>query len=241
MVFLMTIQGIISLLFLILGWAILKKEAYGIISGFATRPTEEQNQLIANGFPQKVGKLFLFTGIGMIILFPLTFTTIAYAIEVQFGFMLLSLLGGLVYLSKYEIPHKRKSTFTMNITIFIVVITGISILYSFGYRDNELIVKEDRFEITGMYGDEWKIADIKKLELLEEMPAIKNKQNGFGTGTIAKGVFSVEDYGSSLLFIKKGISPILYIQVGDKDIFINGKNGGFSEEWYVQLKRKIEQ
>jgi hypothetical protein len=240
MVFLMITQGVISLLFLILGWAITKKGAYGIISGFASRTIEEQKQLIENGFPQKVGKLFNFTGIGMIILFPLTFTGFSSALEVQFGFMLVSLLGGLVYLSKYEIPHKRKRTYIINMTMFIVIISGIAILSSYGYGDYELVVKDKSFEITGMYGDEWKIEDIKRLELMEKMPTITSKQNGFGTGTIAKGIFNVEDYGNSLLFIKKEITPILHIQVGTKDIFINGKNGGVSEEWFVRLKSKIE-
>jgi hypothetical protein len=240
MVFLMITQGVISLLFLIFGWAISKKRAYGIISGFATRSKEEQDQLIANGYPQKVGKLFFFTGIGIISLFPLTFMRFDYAMEVQFGFMTVSLLGGLIYLSKYEIPHKRKRTYIINSAMFIVVISGITILSSLGYGDYELVVKEESFEITGMYGDEWKIEDINRLELMEKMPAITSKQNGFGTGTIAKGVFNVKDYGSSLLFIKKEITPILYIQVGNKDIFINGKNGEVSEEWYTHLKSKIE-
>ena len=46
----------------------------------------------------------------------------------------------------------------------------------------KLIVKEDNVEITGMYGDIWKKEDFQKITLLEEMPKIISKENGFGTG-----------------------------------------------------------
>ena len=49
------IQIIIALLFFILGWAIRKKEAYWLISGFNNRSADEKQQLIDNAYPQKMG------------------------------------------------------------------------------------------------------------------------------------------------------------------------------------------
>ena len=91
----------VILLFLLLGWAIRKKEGYWLISGFANRPKEEQAQLISNGYPQKVGGLLIITAIGMIILLPLMLTPFKYATEVQFGFMAIFLMAGIIYLTKY--------------------------------------------------------------------------------------------------------------------------------------------
>ena len=50
------VQVIVILLFILLGWAIRKKEGYWLISGFANRPKEEQEQLISNRYPTKVGR-----------------------------------------------------------------------------------------------------------------------------------------------------------------------------------------
>lgn len=230
------IQLFITLLFFIVGWAVRKKKAYWLLSGFSFRSKEEQKQLIQNGYPQKTGAWLLLTSIGNLILLPLSFTSFSYALEVQFGFILVFTLGGIVYLSKYEIPKKRKRSYIITSTLFIVIIGFITTLLVIGEQKNELILKEKSFEITGMYGDEWLYSDIKKIKLLKKMPTVTWKQNGFGTERMAKGHFEVEGYGSSLLFIKKEqSSQILYLEMKDEKIFINGESSGEVKNWYTQL------
>ena len=96
-----------------------------------------------------------------------------------------------------------------------------------------MIVKEENVEITGMYGDIWKKEDFQKITLLEEMPKIISKENGFGTDMISKCHFYVASYGSSL-------SPYILIQTNDKPIFINGNNPDQTHIWYEQLKKEIK-
>src|SRR4051794_31191047 len=61
------IQIGIILLFLLFGWAIRRGKAYWLISGFSSRPKEEQEEMIRNGYPQKTGTLMLATAIGMLL------------------------------------------------------------------------------------------------------------------------------------------------------------------------------
>ena len=110
--------------------------------------------------PKNGRRLLIVTAIGMIILLPLMFTSFKYAMEVQFGFMIIFLLGGFIYLSKYEVPKKRKRSYIISISLFILVIGGIGVLSYFSYQGYELVTKKDSFEITGMYGDEWAYEEI---------------------------------------------------------------------------------
>ncbi|MGM0827542.1 MAG: DUF3784 domain-containing protein [Bacillota bacterium] len=103
------IQLIVIVLFSILGWAIRAKRNYWLISGFVTRSMTEQVELIKNAYPQKTGSLLIYTAVGMLILLPLAFTSFPYVTEVQFGFMLVFLMGGLIYLSKFEVQAKGSS------------------------------------------------------------------------------------------------------------------------------------
>lgn len=241
MVMLIATELFVVILFFILGWAIQKNDAYWLISGFASRTKEEQELLITNGLPQKTGKLLIATSVGLLLLLPLAFTPFKYAIEVQFGFMILFLLGGLIYLSKYEVPHKRKRSYLISISLFVVVIGSLSYLFFLGYQDYKFIIKNDSFEITGMYGAKWKLEEIKKVKLLEKMPNVTSKQNGFGTASMAKGVFSVKGYGSSLLFITNGASSkILYIETEEKKIFINSKDTNETEQWFESLQKNLK-
>lgn len=236
---LISTQIIVSVLFILLGWAIRYKKAYWLISGFASRDEHEKEQLIANGSPQRTGMLLLSAGIGMLVLLPLLFTSFTYAVEVQFGFMLLYLLGGLVYLSKFEIPSKRKRSYKINAILFIVVIGSLTALTISSYQGYELIVKKERFEITGMYGNEWSIKDIKQLELMDEMPEVLVRTNGVGLPTLSKGHFKVKDYGKSLLFIQKGSSPYIYIELEKRRIFINDNDSEQTIRWFKELQKEV--
>lgn len=234
------IQLFMVLLFLFFGWAIVKKEWYWLISNFNGKSKDEQQQLIQNGYPQRVGKLMLATAAGLVILLPLSFTSFQYSIEVQFGFMMVFLLGGLIYLSKYEIKEKRKRSYIFSSLLAIGTIGFIVGLSFVGYQDFELKDNEDSFVITGMYGGEWAYTEIRNVELLEEMPEVTWKENGFGLATLAKGHFKVVDYGSSLLFIHKGSQPYLFIETKHDRIFINSKSSKETVEWYELLSEKTK-
>lgn len=236
---LLIIQLVMILLFLLLGWAMTMREAYWLLSGFATRPKEEQEELIANRYPQRAGKLIIATAVGMLLLMPLYWTSFSYTFEIQFGFMLVFLMGGLIYLSKYEVPKKRKRSYLISTSLFVIVMGGLGVLEYVAYKDYELIAHEQSFEITGVYGDQWSYQDIKKVELLDEMPEVTFKQDGFGMSTVAKGRFKVKDYGSSLLFIRGDASPCIYIETGNRKIFINAKTSKQTLEWYEELKTNM--
>lgn len=234
------IQLFTIVMFLFFGWAIVKKKWYGLISNFNGKSKDEQQQLIKNGYPQRIGKLMLATAAGMALLLPLGFTSFQYSIEVQFGFMMVLLLGGLIYLSKYEIKEKRKRSYIFSSLLAIGTIGFIVGLFYVGYQDFELKNHGDSFEITGMYGEVWNYTEIRHIELLQEMPEVTWKENGFGLATLAKGHFKVTDYGSSLLFIHKDSQPYLFIETDNERIFINSKNSNETKEWYEILSSKTK-
>jgi Domain of unknown function (DUF3784) len=236
---LFSIQLGTAVLFLLLGWG-LRRGAYWLISGFSIRPKEEQTQLIERGYPQRTGSLLIGTAIGMIVLLPLIFTSFPYAIEVNFGIMLVFLLGGFIYLSRYEVQKKRKMSYIISISIGSVTIISIGILMFLGYQDPKLILKEESFEVTGMYGDSWTYAEIEAVSLLDDMPEVTWKVNGFGLETVAKGKFKVTGYGTSLLFIQKGVPPYLHIKTKDEDIFINAQSASKTRAWEKKLTGRIQ-
>lgn len=102
------VQLFIVLLLFTLGWAIRKMEANWLIPGFSTRSEEEQQQLIENGYPQKIGTLLIATAAGMAILLPLNFTPFKYVMEVQFGFMFIFCSEDLFILFRQKTPTSRK-------------------------------------------------------------------------------------------------------------------------------------
>lgn len=188
MIGLVITQISVILLFLVLGWAVRVKKAYWLISGFASRPEIEKEQLINSGYPQKTGSLLIGTAVGMLVLLPLSFTGFRFAMEVQFGFMMIVLLGGFIYLSRYEVPAKRKRSYIIALILFIVTLGPLIYLTVSSHKGYEMALAEDSFEIFGMYGDEWNYRDIQSVQLLEDMPEVTWKQNGIGLLPFHRGI-----------------------------------------------------
>lgn len=235
MLLLFFIQLMVVLIFLLIGWAIVKKEAYGLISSFRSRPKDEQEVLIQNGYPQKTGKLLIGTGLVLLILLPLLFTSFPYAMEVQIGMMVVLLMGGFIYLSKYEVPKKRKKSYIISTSVAVVTLVVLFVVSYLGFQEAELTLKQDSFAISGVYGDQWRYDDITQVDLLEEMPEVLIRTNGYGMQSISKGHFKVKNYGNSLLFVYKGHSPYLLMKTKDDTIFINSKDAEKTKDWYYQL------
>ena len=81
---------------------------------------------------------------------------------------------------------------------------------------------------------------LSSIELMDHLPEVTVRTNGVGLPTLSKGHFKVTGYGSSLLFIQKGSSPYIYIELKDKKIFINDKDPEQTRLWYQQLSEKME-
>lgn len=195
--------------------------------------------MIKNGYPQKTGSLFIYTAVGMLLLLPLALTSFPFVIEVQFGFMLVFLMGGFIYLSKFEVSGKRKRSFWISSTLFVVVLGFVSVLTYLDYEKYDVIVKDEVFEVTGLFGEVWQLEEVETVQLMEDMPEVTWKINGFGLSTMAKGHFKVKGYGKSLLFIHKE-APYVYIRVNDQHIFLNDGNPGETKDWYDELSRNID-
>ncbi|TYS64562.1 DUF3784 domain-containing protein [Sutcliffiella horikoshii] len=234
------IQLMVVLVFLLIGWAIVKKEAYGLISSFHSRPKEEQEELLHNGYPQKTGMLLILTAFVLLILLPLIFTPFSYALEIQIGVMVIMLLGGFIYLSKFEVSQKRKKSYIISISVAVVTFGILFGVFYLGFQEAEMTLKENSFEISGVYGDQWEYEEITKVELLEEMPEVLIRTNGYGMQSISKGHFKVKGFGSSLLFINKDHSPYLLIKTADDTIFLNSKDAEKTKDWYHQLVEQLD-
>lgn len=208
-----------------LTYLILKKKQYSLISGFNNKSKEEQEQLIENGYPQAVGKLLMYTWILLFASVLLQLFGVPYGFEVGMSLFLIVLLVGMVYVQKYNLIDQRKkyAIIVGIVSIFVfALIVGLGYL---GFQDENPTVENGELKIRGMYGVNWPIEEIDEVKLLEELPEVELKTNGFAAFNRLKGEFRLDEpYGKGKLFVYKGYSPYLYIRKGDDFIILNSKD-----------------
>ncbi|MCR2822236.1 DUF3784 domain-containing protein [Lederbergia panacisoli] len=241
-----------TIIFIIaMGWAliiyggltylIVKKKEYSLISGFLNRPKEEQEYLIHNGYIEALGKIFKIT----FYLFAATFLAgllpIPYGFEIGIAIFIIVLLGGIIWVQKFEVPHKRKKMYWITGGIMAVTIALIGGLTIAGMGDNEVKVNHESLEISGMYGVKWPVEDIMSVELLDELPEVIMKSNGFASAGQLKGHFQLEEpYGSGLLFVNGKNSPYLYVATKKDFLILNRKNSEDTINIYESLLKILE-
>ncbi|MEN2767587.1 DUF3784 domain-containing protein [Ornithinibacillus xuwenensis] len=221
-------------------YLIVKKKEYSLISGFYNRPKEEQEYLIQYGYIEKMGKVLLISFYLLIIATLLTVFGVPYGIEIGFGLFMLELLGGIIYIQKYEVPHKRKKYYLLYGIITFVTIGIVGGLFVMGNMKSEFVIKNDTFIISGMYGVEWSVEEIEKVELLDQLPEIMFKNSGLSSTTTKKGKFTLEaPYGKGRLFVQVKNSPFIYVSTKEDYVIINRDSPKETKAVYQQLLKLI--
>lgn len=223
-----------------LTYLIVKKKDYTLISGFSNRPKEEQEELIKNGFPQALGKLLQTTFVLLLLSFILYFLPIPYGFEIGMGIFIVVLLVGSIYIHKYEVEKKKRRGYWLA-GFFAVLLVGIGILFFYSLKDETITINDSQIKISGIYGVEWTLSEIEQVQLLDELPKVDFKSNGFAAFDRLKGSFHLEaPYGEGKLFIYKNYPPYLYLEGKNQYIILNRKNSQETETLYQQLIKKLK-
>lgn len=225
-------------LFLLFGYLILKKKVYSLISGFELKTEEEKQQLIESGYPEAIGRVMIYSSIILAVGLLLFLLEIPHAIEISWLVLIVYMFGALIYYNKLDTTKSRKRDQWILIGTFlltIIILTGAG--YA-GFQKNEITVTENELKISGFYGVEWPLAELTKVELVEEIPEVEWRTNGFALGNRLKGNFRLEGLGGGKLFLYVNKPPFLYIEKGDDFVFINDKDSEVTKRWFREIEAK---
>ena len=238
-------------LIILLGWVAIilggltylvkKKKDATLISGFSNRTKEEQEYLKQSGYIEAVGNYLLISFIIFLATYILWIFSVPYSMEVGLSILLIVVLAGMIWLQRYEVPHKRKKMYWITVSFTAVLICFLVGLTYVGLKENQVAVEDGKFVVSGMYGVEWDLEDVEKVELLDELPRVIVKTNGFATEGHLKGRFRLESpYEGGLLFVRvKDGAPYLYVETKDGDyVILNRSDGKETERLYKQLQSR---
>lgn len=238
---LIIVQFFTAGLFLLLGYLILKRQAYGLVSGFNMKTEEEQEQLIANGYPQANARGVIRSGWILAAGAVLHISGVPFAAEISWLVMFIYLFSYLFFINKLSLERERKRNAV--ILTIVVVFTGglLTAVFYAGLSDNELYTTETEVVIDGLYGVEWEFEEVTSVNLISEMPEIRARTNGFSFSGRAKGQFRLEELGHGRLFLTNVEQPpFLHIATEDDYAIINWENPEKTEMNYEKLQRRVE-
>ena len=134
---------------------------------------------------------------------------------------------------------KQKVTTYAAMSVMFLLFSVIIYEFKSSLKDNEILVDSKKIEITGDYGIEINISNLKSIELIKKLPEISSKTNGFALETIKKGYFRTENDEKVKLLINSKKTPIILLITNDNQKIYYSSKDKSNEEIYNEVKRKV--
>lgn len=226
------VQIFLILMFFFFSFLILIRKSYKLISGFHSSTPEEQQNMINAGYPQAVGKMMLHVGIILTLGFLLQLLHVPYAIEGSYVVMLIVLFVESFLMTK---KSKKKSQ-KINKTVLVISLILVIVVFAVPFMPNTLEIKENSFEVTGLYGEEWAFSEIEDISLYDQLPDITLRTNGISLFGKRIGNYRVEELGSGKLFVHSDDGPFIVVRTKESFVIMNTDNPDQTMENYNQLQ-----
>jgi hypothetical protein len=79
------------------------------------------------------------------------------------------------------------------------------------------------------------LADIESVTLVDNVPRIMRRTNGFSSGGLLRGNFLLEEWGRGKLFINRNSPPYLVVRARDTFVVVNFEEAARTRELYQRL------
>lgn len=127
------------------------------------------------------------------------------------------------------------------LSIPFLLIVGVSIGIYYGIKETEVIVSSEKIKIKGVYGFVIPVENIQKVELIERLPAMGYKTNGFScVDDILKGNFRTKNKEDCKLFVYSKHPPFLKIIYNDNQkVYVNLKTTSKTTQLYNEIVKNL--
>jgi hypothetical protein len=200
-------------LFIAVGLLVTRKNAAHVFTRYSHLPYKERSAIDATEEAVGFRRFHFFLG-GSLILFGLA---IYYLLDPTAGMLFAvfyPLAGYLFFMARSyrQASGKESRALTLGIVVLAGSILLVVLLMRWGFATNEIRVSADMLEISGPYGEKIRASDIAAVSVVDSLPDIKAKMNGFAVGRIAKGFFLLRGGETVKLLIDGKSGPYLLLR-----------------------------
>lgn len=223
-----------------IGIGFLVKSFPNLIAGYNTMPKEKKQNVNIEGLSAMMRDGFI--AIGVLIIIGYFFFKWMGLIMIANSMILIVILIGttIILIKAQKFDHnKSNKSYAAYLTMGFVFVFVIGLL-GYGYIPAKVTYKQESIHFSGMYGFEIAINDIANVELVNSIPLIKIRTNGFSFAAVQKGYFNLQDFDKSRLLMHSESGP--YLILTDKNglkTLINFKSPEETETTYTNIKNRL--
>lgn len=230
--------ALLSGIFIGIAFLVTKNNAKYILSGYNMMSEEDRALVDIDGFLRVFKRFHIFLGVSLFVLVAgLTFINENLA-AVILGVYPLAAYCYLLFKTRtyFSMVRSQRIGSLIGIAVLLVTLVGVFYLFWNGFRNSTIVLNKETLEITGMYGEKIHRNDLVDVQLVNELPAIKMRSNGFAAGDYRKGYFKTKDRRTVLLYTNENAKPYLMLETKAEKIFFSS-----NEELSAEIFSKIQE
>jgi hypothetical protein len=228
---------LLSAIFFSVGFIVTRNNAKYILSGYNTMSEAKRALFDIEGYLKFFKRFHIILGISLFL-----GTVLISLINNNWASMFMTLYPLVAYMYMIIAGNKYNADKGQKLTSYVVggaalLVAAFVVISQFSdYETSELVLKDNVLEIKGSFGVRLSKEEILDQKLINELPEISYKSNGFAAGDYAKGSFKLKNRGEAKLYVNKKVSPIVLLNTSKGDIYYNS-----DKESADGLYKKIQQ
>ncbi|SDM93330.1 DUF3784 domain-containing protein [Kriegella aquimaris] len=230
-----------GLLFIGIGYLITEKNAKYLLSGYNTMSKDEKEKVELKPYLHYFRKFHIFLGLSFMAI-GLFLNYISPNIGGIFlGVYPILAYGYFMWTSRgyFEKVKSNKSQLKVGIIIIAASLVFVAAIFYLGYQEDKILLEKDQITLEGFYGEEIDPSQIQSVELVERLPEIKKRTNGFSSGSVHKGYFKQEGGKSVKLILNGEAKPYVLITKKNGERIYYSSRSTPNQKIYDQLKNSF--
>jgi Kef-type K+ transport system membrane component KefB len=229
-----------SLFFVAIGFIVTENNAEYLLAGYNTMSEEERKKFDIKNYIPHFRRFHLFLGISFLVIGLL----LHYLIGQEVSGIFLAAYPILAYIYFIGSSHKfskngNSKRNKVAVLVMVAALVFVGFIFSQGLKEDKLLIENNAITLTGNYGEVLTVDEIARIELVESLPKITMKTNGFALGSKYKGYFKTQEGQIVKLILNSDAKPyVLFTKKSGERIYFSTKEKS-NQILYNDLKKAL--
>lgn len=229
----------ITFLFVVLRFVIRYLKWDWLIAGYNTMSKEKKQEIDIEGLRTFLGNSMFIIAAIFLVAFLFDYMGQNTSALIAFYGLIAYVIFMMFYGQRFNHNKKDQRKGTI-VAAAILILSGAFVfgMMLYGGGEPEISVTAQEITIGGMYGTTVYTSELQEVQLVDNLPRITARTNGYAVGNILKGYFRLEEYGKAKLFLVSYQGPFLLLRDSENLFIINYEDTSKTEALFELIAGK---
>lgn len=220
-------------IFVGMAFIITKKNAKYLLSGYNTMSAADREKVDLDGYLRLFKRFHIFLGFSLLAITLLMRFISPNLTEIFTVVYPIGAYGFFIFKSNHFFNPTNFQKGFSRVVSGVLAVGALVIVYFLviSFKETEVKIQGNQLELTGIYGIKIDKKNITDIRLIDQMPRISSRTNGFNGGSYRKGNFRMSDGSRAKLFINQNTKSYLLLKTRSGDVYYSSEDADMAAQY----------